>query len=119
MNELFLAVDSKSDQAIDLEEWVQNIINEDVLLMMLKDVIFKNRLQTDDVLKTMGLRREQENIGLAELRDGIKKVDGFFNDTKASRVAKSILRGQGSIAAKDLIECLGCADGKAHPLIIQ
>ena len=78
---------------------------------MLRDVIYKNLLQIDDVCKTMGLRRDQQSITFQMLKEGIKKMDHFFNDSKASRAAKFLMNGNSSIPMKDLIQALGCSEG--------
>lgn len=96
------------DGYIDFSDWCQVITEQGNHLQYIKDVILKKQLKTDDVLKRMNLTREQKALSLVNLKDALKALDITLNETKAFKLAKSILKDKEFIEIRELIDLLEC-----------
>lgn len=108
MTHLFNYLDVNKDGYIDIKDWSRVIKETGNNLQHIKDVIFRNKLKTDDVLKRMNLTREQGSIALMALKDALRSLDVHLNDIKAYKLAHSIMKGRELIPVKELIELLEC-----------
>lgn len=105
---LFNHMDVNKDGYIDYSDWSQIIKEQGNHLQYIKDVILKNQLKTDDVLKRMNLTREQKALTLVNLKDALKTLDITLNENKAFKLAQSLLKDKGYIEINELIELLEC-----------
>jgi len=105
---LFNHLDVNKDGYIDFADWSKIIKEQGNHLQYIKDVILKNQLKTDDVLKRMNLTREQKALSLVNLKDALKVLDITLNETKAFKLAQSILKNKEFIGINELIDLLEC-----------
>ena len=105
---LFNHLDVNKDGYIDYADWSKIIKEQGNHLQYIKDVILKNQLKTDDVLKRMNLTREQKALSLVNLKDALKALDITLNETKSFKLAKSILKNKEFIEINELIDLLEC-----------
>ena len=64
-------MDLNQDGFINYKDWKSSLCDEKLHLYYIKDVIFKRNLHTDDVLKSMNLSREHNDIDLNTLKKGL------------------------------------------------
>ncbi|EGR32182.1 hypothetical protein IMG5_093060 [Ichthyophthirius multifiliis] len=108
--ELFNLIDQNKDGYITYQDWKQIIKDDNYHLNYIQDVIYKRQLHTDDVLKTMGLDRENPPISLIQLKNSLKKLDLTLTDQGAFKVAKGILQEKDQISMQDLARILDCKE---------
>ena len=112
MKELFEILDVNKDGYIDLKDWQANF-PEDIVcgsLQKIKDVIYQNRLKSEDVLNRLQLQENQLFVNFEQLSKGIKKMDFNLSDVHAEKIAKQILAGKKEISVKLLCEILQCVE---------
>ena len=56
----------------------------------------------------MNLAREQKALSLVNLKDALKALDITLNETKAFKLAQSILKDKEYIEIRDLVDLLEC-----------
>ena len=105
---LFNHLDVDKDGYIDFSDWSKVIKEQGNHLQYIKDVILKNQLKTDDVLKRMNLSREQKALTLVNLKDALKTLDITLNEKKAFKLAQSLLKDKEYIEINELIDLLEC-----------
>lgn len=64
---LFQQLDVNRDGFIDKFDWMKAIIDRKTHINYIKDVVFKFKIHTDDLLQRMNLHRDHAPIGIQEL----------------------------------------------------
>jgi len=77
----------------------------------MRDVITKYNLQTDDILRRMGLTRSSNPLNEYELQESFMLLDPSLDQKKSLKLAKDILKKKEKLEVKELIEILGCPPG--------
>ena len=75
-------------------------------LQHIKDVIYKNSLRSDDIVKKMKLIRNQAALNVDELGRALGRLDLNLNPKKAQLLAYSILKNRPKIPVTELLTLL-------------
>ncbi|KAL4439089.1 hypothetical protein ABPG74_008864 [Tetrahymena malaccensis] len=110
VNSLFKSLDYNKDGFVDYNDWCKTVKNEfnNPHLQRIKDIIKRQNLKLDDILKTMQLDRAYQQLDLQSLTTALKRLDSSLNDVKARSVAQSILNEKEYITVDYLMEIFGC-----------
>lgn len=83
-------------------------------LQTIREIIKKNNIVSDDLLKKMGISREQGALNEVRIRNGIKKMMNHISEEGLNKVISVILpKGQTSLEVSKLLEIFECAEGKS------
>lgn len=84
VKKLFFLLDKNKDNLLDLVDFLHSIkVETNADLARLIDVIKKNSLKLDDLLKKMGLSRKISHLDEMLLKKAIKGLDQTLADFKA------------------------------------
>lgn len=75
-------------------------------LNKLRDVIYLNNLQFDDILKTMNISNKSALIDFFMLRDGLRRMNPGLNFENAKLLSAKIMNGRNQITIYDFIEVM-------------
>ncbi|KAM3134464.1 hypothetical protein pb186bvf_013430 [Paramecium bursaria] len=100
---LFQVLDVNSDGFIDKFDWMKATIDRKTHINYIKDVVFKFKIHTDDLLQRMNLTRDHQPINQLELKAALMNLDESLNQVKAQQLAKDILDGKQQITMQELV----------------
>lgn len=83
-------------------------------LQTIRETIKKNHIVSDDLLKKMGISREQGALNEVQIRNGIKKMMNHISEEGLNKAVSIILpKGQTSLLpVSKLLEIFECAEGR-------
>jgi Ca2+-binding EF-hand superfamily protein len=104
---LFKLLDMNEDGELDIEEWKARIYEDSLNpLQMLREVVQKNKITSDDLLYRMQLRIWDEPLDFSKLCEALRRLDPTLSEPQLRHLAKTLRNKDGKVEITALLRNL-------------